>query len=97
MIGLVFVSSILLNSSGRECGKSFILLIGLMAYSLVTAARESFRDEKAPASHISIRLKPSAITSHPIISGRDQSTSAAPFTNRPNVKVMFNIYLPMFR
>jgi hypothetical protein len=51
------------------------------------------RDEKAPASHISRTLKPSAIAIHPIINVRDQSTSDALLASRLNVNVMFNSLL----
>jgi len=58
---------------------------------------ESLWDEKPPASHISRTLKPSAITSHPIINGRDQSTSDALFAKRLNVNVMINIHPPLLQ
>jgi len=37
-------------------------------------------------------LKASAMTIHPIINGRDQSTSVALLAKRLNVNVMFNIH-----
>jgi hypothetical protein len=61
---------------------------------LVTGERP--RDERPPASHISIRLKLSAMTIHPIINGRDQSTATL-LAKRLNVYVMFNIHLPLLR
>jgi len=40
-------------------------------------------------------LKASAMTIHPIINGRDQSTSDALLAKRLNVNVMFNMHLPL--
>jgi hypothetical protein len=37
------------------------------------------------------------MTIHPIIKGRDHSTSAALLAKRLNVNVMFNIHLPLLR
>jgi hypothetical protein len=42
-------------------------------------------------------LKASAMTIHPIINGRDQSTSDALLAKRLNVNVMFNIHPPLLR
>jgi hypothetical protein len=57
---------------------------------------ESLRDEKPPFSqNTSMTLKASAMTIHPIINGRDQSTSDALLAKRLNIIVMFNIHPPI--
>jgi hypothetical protein len=68
----------------------------VIAGTLVT--RESLRDEKPPFSqNTSMTLKASAMTIHPIINGRDQSTSDALLAKRLNINVMFNIPPPFLR
>lgn len=65
------------------------------AGALIT--REILREEKPPFSqNTSMTLKASAMTIHPIINGRDQSTSDALLAKRPNVNVMFNIHPHFF-
>ena len=60
--------------------------------------REILREEKPPFSqNTSMTLKASAMTIHPIINGRDQSTSDALLAKRLNINVMFNIHPPFLR
>jgi len=42
-------------------------------------------------------VKANTMTIHPIINGRDHSTSAALLAKRLDVNVMFNIHLPLLR